>query len=61
MAEWIDGYGIDKDGKVTYKSIDCPFCDGVVKFHTFEERDHAKEIFKFCPICGEKVGVCEDG
>ena len=61
MAEWIDGCGIDKDGKITYKSIDCPFCDGVVKFQTFEERDRAKDVFKFCPICGEKIGVCEDG
>lgn len=61
MAEWIDGCGVDRNGNITYKGIACPFCNGVVKFHTFEERDHAKEIFEFCPICGEKIGVCEDG
>lgn len=61
MAEWIDGYGVDHSGKITYKSIDCPFCDGVVKFNTYEERDNAKSKFKFCPFCGEKIGVCKDG
>lgn len=61
MAEWIDGYGVDHNGKVIYKSIDCPFCDGVIKFNTYEERDHAKETFKFCPICGEKIGGSENG
>lgn len=61
MAEWIDGYGIDKDGEIIYKSIDCPFCDCAIKFGTHEERDKAKQIYKFCPICGEKIGGSENG
>jgi uncharacterized paraquat-inducible protein A len=62
MDGWIYGYGVDINGKITYKSIDCPYCDCAIKFKTFEERDTAKRIYNFCPCCGEKIdGGNEDG
>lgn len=61
MAEWIDGCAVDSKGKVVYMSIDCPHCNGVVKFHTYEERDHAMLTFKFCPFCGEEMEGTESG
>ena len=53
-AVWDDGYAIDRDGNIVYKSIDCSNCFEYFKIES-HDREYWKERFKVCPFCGAKM------
>lgn len=59
-AHWEDGYGMDHDGNVTYKSIDCSHCNEVFKIES-HDREYWKKRFKACPFCWAYMRGEEDG
>ena len=61
-AHWEDGYAMDNQGNITYRSIDCSNCQGVFKAKSRAEVEPWKERFKVCPFCGALMdGGNEDG
>lgn len=55
-GEWLDGYGVDHSGKITYISIDCSVCNDIFKVAN-HDREYWKQRFKICPFCGAIMGV----
>ena len=53
-AEWRDGCGLH-NGKITYYSIDCSHCQGIVKSKSRADVEQWKEEFVRCPFCGAKM------
>lgn len=58
-AEWFDGYGLDHQGNVTYKSIDCSECEVVFKIES-HDREYWKKRLKRCFCCGAVMDVGTD-
>ena len=48
-AEWLDGYSLDHQGNIAYRSIDCSYCENIFKT---DDGEYWKERFKYCPFCG---------
>ena len=48
-GRWEDGYAVDNQGNIVYKSIDCSNCHEIFKT---DDREYWKERFKVCPFCG---------
>ncbi len=60
-AHWEDGYAVDSQGNIVYRSIDCSHCEEVFKIES-ETREYWKARFKGCPFCFAKMdGGNEDG
>ena len=53
-AEWLDGLGVDHDGKIVYESIDCSACEAYIKVES-NDIEYWKERLKWCPFCGAKM------
>lgn len=53
-AEWLDGCGVDRNGNITYESMDCSACGEYIKT---DDREYWKKRYEFCPFCGAKMDM----